>query len=157
MASSNGRWNAVVKHLAAPPRPSSSSPSAWLGALALATAGCASSGRECGTGLDRPEFGSATGELIDGLGEAPEAFAAEWDVRSARVANSIHQLFIGRGREWDVTAAELDGFSPWLADECVEDRPPQLWSFLGRQGGRAIDDAACFPARAWHSIKLAIE
>lgn len=126
-------------------------------ALVPALAACASDPRECGTGLDRPLFGSAAAETRQRLERAPAEFGADWDDRSRRVSDSIDRLFAGRSREWDQTAANVGGLGPWLGDECVDDRPPRLFGFLSRQGQRALDDAACFPTRAWHSIKLAIE
>jgi hypothetical protein len=126
-------------------------------ALAAASAGCASPPVHCGTGLDGPRFGSAAAESWRRVASAPDTVAAEWNQRKERVGDSFSRLLDGRSREWELSCANAEGLWPSLDDECVDDRPPRLFSFLSRQGQRALDDAVCFPSRAWHSIKLAIE
>ncbi|MBM4016167.1 MAG: hypothetical protein FJ293_14555 [Planctomycetes bacterium] len=126
-------------------------------ALVPFLAACASDPGECGAGLDQPEFGSAAAETWQRLERVPAAVGADWDDRSGRLSASIDRLFAGRGREWDRTAENVGSLGPWLGDELADDRPPRLFGFFSRQGERASQDAACFPSRAWHSIKLAIE
>ena len=128
-----------------------------LAAVPTLSVGCAMSAEECGTGLERPHFGEALSEFLAEFSELPDETASEWNDRAARVGDSFDRLFSARGREWDLTSARVAALPSRLGDECVDDRPPRLFSFLGRQGQRVVDDACCFPTRAWHSIKLAIE
>ncbi|MSR46398.1 MAG: hypothetical protein EXS13_04950 [Planctomycetes bacterium] len=127
----------------------------------LLAVGCASGGassaEECGTGLDRPHFGDAATGLWGQVAALPDDSSNEWSDRTARVGNSFDRFFSARGREWDLTSARVASLPSWLGDECVDNRSPRLFGFLGRQGQRIVDDSCCFPTRAWHSIKLAIE
>ncbi|HET6162822.1 MAG TPA: hypothetical protein VFG37_04100 [Planctomycetota bacterium] len=127
-----------------------------LAAALLLLAACASEHPapiNCGVDPKQRPLGARTGPFLEWLGDWPHLAGKEVGDRSAMLGDDW-KSYSGRFHD-DASASgeHVRNFGSFTANECST-HGTELENFFESQGDRMREDAHCFFARAWHSLKL---
>jgi hypothetical protein len=127
-----------------------------LAAALLLLAACASEHPapiNCGVDPKQRPLGARTGPFLDWLGDWPHLAGKEVGDRSAMLGDDW-KSYSGRFHDdASATGEHVRNFGSFTANECST-HGTELENFFESQGDRMREDAHCFFARAWHSLKL---
>jgi hypothetical protein len=127
-----------------------------LAAALLLLAACASEHPapiNCGVDPKQRPLGARTGAFLDWLGSWPHLAGKEVGDRSAMLGDDW-KSYSGRFHDdASATGEHVRNFGSFTANECST-HGTELENFFESQGDRMREDAHCFFARAWHSLKL---
>jgi hypothetical protein len=128
---------------------------AFLGAL-LPMAGCASEHPapiDCGVDPSARPLGRKTIPFVEWVGNWPHLAGKEVGDRSGMLADDWNS-YAGRvGDDASATGHAFGNFGSFTANDCTT-HGSDLTDFFESQGDRMREDAHCFFARAWNSLKL---
>jgi len=126
-----------------------------LGAL-LPLAGCASehpAPMYCGVDPTARPLGLRIIPFVDWVGSLPQKTAKEFHDRGGMLGDDFHGVGSRFGDDVALTGEHLRGFGPAVANDCST-HGGDMTRFFESQGDRMREDAHCFFARAWNSLKL---
>ena len=128
---------------------------ALLAAL-LPLAGCASEHPapiNCGVDPKTRPLGGKTKPFVAWLGQWPHLTAEEVDDRSAMLGDDWDRYADRFGDDSSATGRHVRNCGRFIAND-ASTHGSDLETFFESQGDRMREDAHCFFARAWHSLKL---
>lgn len=132
---------------------------ARAGAVLLAAAlftGCASEHPapiNCGVDPKTRPLGGKTIPFIHWVGSLPHMTAEEVDERSSMLGEDWHIYTRRFDDDSSDTARHVRNFGRFVANDSST-HGSEMTTFFESQGDRMREDAHCFFARAWHSLKL---
>ncbi len=132
---------------------------ARAGAALLAAAlgaGCASEHPapiDCGVDAKTRPLGGKTIPFLHWVGSWGHLTAEECEDRSAALGDDGKSYAARVGDDASATGHAIRNFGSFVADDSST-HGGELTDFFESQGDRMREDAHCFFARAWHSLKL---
>ena len=107
----------------------------------------------CNVDPKQRPLGVRTRAFVEWLGDWPHLTGKEVGDRSAMLGDDWDRYAERFGDDASATGHHVRNFGPFIANECST-HSTELENFFESQGDRMREDAQCFFARAWHSLKL---